>query len=172
MRSSQSHNLSNLHCQLWGLMFTEFKGCTINAFLIRARLLLLFECTSGLHQRRHAGIVLLLSRYTWLKPPFTTNYSEWICMCLPFQASHWSAVTHRPPPIRNVLVSENEGNLPVRSRNNEGMQSHPMSQNTEQHYSVESFSKSVCPDIFVLKVTKLWVWAHCCVYVAYIADGE
>lgn len=33
------------------------------------------------------------------------------------------------------------------------MQSYYMSLNTEQHYSIESFffSKSVCPDIFVLK---------------------
>lgn len=52
------------------------------------------------------------------------------------------------------------------------MQLCPTSQNTEQHYSIESFSKSVCPDIFVLKVTRLLVWARCCVYVAYIAHGE
>lgn len=126
-------------------------------------------------QRRHAGIVLFLSRYTWLKPPFITNYSEWTCMCLPFQASHFCAVTHRPPPIRNVLVISWQWQWGEFTNKKQKQWRYAIISHesiTEQHYSIESFSKNVCPDIFVLKVTKLGVWAHCCVYVAYIAGGE
>lgn len=63
-----------------------------------------------LHQRRHAGIVLLLYIQIDLSegPSSPPNYSEWTCMCLPFQASHFSAVTHTPPPVRNVVFVWNE----------------------------------------------------------------
>lgn len=95
--------ISILHCRV--IRVNVYR--TVNASLIRAQLLFLFECTSGRYQRWHEGIVFLVSKYTWLKPPplFATNYSEWTCMCLPFQASHFCAVTRRTPPIRNIDFS-------------------------------------------------------------------
>lgn len=108
--------------------------------------------------------------------PFSSPTTlEWTCMCLPFQASHLRAVTHRPPPIRNVSVISWQWQWGEFTNKKQKQWRYAIISHesiTEQHYSIESFSKNVCPDIFVLKVTKLWVWAHCCVYVAYIAGGE
>lgn len=79
MRRSPSHNLTNLHCQIWGLMFTEFRGRSVNSSVV-------FECTSGFFQSTHRHCN---TKYTWAKwsPLSSTAFSglvlDFLRLCSP-----------------------------------------------------------------------------------------
>lgn len=104
-RASQSHNLTNLHCHFWGLMFTELKGCTVNASLIRARLLLLFWMYIwALPEATHRHCITWIQTYLTEAPlPAPTTLHAF--------AFPGPAVTHRPPPASKCCFGQQWGEV-------------------------------------------------------------
>lgn len=158
-------------------MFTEFKGCTVNAFLIRARLLL-FECTSGLYQGRYAGIVLLQIYLTkapnhhqllWVSLHVFAFSGLTLMCCQPQASTFWKCSFF----FFKVISSQWQWKE-FTSKKQKQWRYAIISHESDYWAALFhwKFFLSVCHDIFVLKVTKLWVWACCCVYVAHIAGGE
>lgn len=158
-------------------MFTEPKGCAPTADT--SPRLLCLNVHLGFDQRRHTGIVFYPNILDW-SPLFTANYS-WVNLhvfCL-FRPHTWVLSPTGLHLLTNVVLKS----FPP------GELNQWEAEKTQWRYAIVSheskywaalfplkvfffFFLSVCPDIFVLKVTKLWVWARCCVYVAYIAGRD
>lgn len=93
--------------------------------------------------------------------PFITDSSEWACMCLPFQASHFfSAVSCSMKASVTSVWS---------SRNMKVCNHSPETTNWAALFHSASFFffLSVCSDIFVLKVTRLSLGTWLCVCGSY-----
>lgn len=85
-------------------------------------------------------------------PAFVTSFCEWTCTCLPFQASHTHIQYSTCQKCRFHSCPDYKGNSPIRSRDNEGMQSFPMSQ---------KLSSSTIPLIFFFFFLKCLSWYFC-----------